>query len=73
VSAFGDAFNAVRQVVLLHARVETMDQRITSLAADMDGLTEVLGGLRDRVARLEGIIEGLGMAGAASRAKLPRE
>ena len=68
MSAFGDALNAIRQVVLLHSRVETMDQRITDLAGDVDGLTDALAGLRDRVARLEGFIEG---AAAASKPRLP--
>ena len=68
MSAFGDALNAVRQVVLLHSRVESLDQRIASMAADIDGLTELVASLRDRVSRLEGFIEG---AAAVSRPRLP--
>ena len=70
MSAFGDALNAVRQVVLLHSRVETMDQRITRLAGDVDGLTDALAGLRDRVARIEGFLEGVA---AASKPRVPRK
>lgn len=71
MSAFGDALNAVRQVVLLHSRVETMDQRIVTLAGDVDGLADIVSALRDRVARLEGFIEGA-TAAAKPRPRLPR-
>ena len=67
MSAFGDALKAMRQVVLLHSRVEALDQRITTVAGDVDGLTDVVGALRDRVARLEGFLEG---AAAASKPRL---
>ena len=70
MSAFADALSAVRQVVLLHSRVETMDQRISALAGDVEGLTDVVSALRDRVSRLEGFIEG---AAAVSRPRLPRK
>jgi len=69
VSAFGDALNAVREVILLNSRVEALDQRITNLASDMDGLADLVSGLRDRVSRLEGFLEG---AAAASRERPPR-
>lgn len=72
MSAFGDALNAVRQVVLLHSRVEAMDQRIGALAADVDGLTDVVSALRDRVARIEGFIEGAA-AVSTPRPRLPRK
>ncbi len=72
MSAFGDALNAVRQVVLLHSRVEIMDQRIVTLAGDVDGLTDIVSALRDRVARLEGFIEGA-TAAAKPRPRLPRK
>lgn len=72
MSAFGDALNAVRQVVLLHSRVETMDQRIGVLAADVDGLTDVVSALRDRIARVEGFIEGAA-AVSKPRPRLPRK
>ena len=70
MSAFGDALQAIRQVVLLHSQVEALDQRITSMAADFAGMTEAVSSLRDRVARLEGFIEG---AAAASKRRLPRK
>jgi hypothetical protein len=73
VSAFGDALNALRQVVLLHSRVEAMDQRIASLASDMDGLTDVASDLRDRVARIEGFIEGAAAASERPPRRLPRK
>jgi hypothetical protein len=72
MSAFGDALNAVRQVGLLHSRVEAMDQRIVTLAGDVDGLADIVSALRDRVARLEGFIEGA-TAAAKPRPRLPRK
>lgn len=74
MSAFGDALKAVREVILLSARVESLDQRIDSVASDMDGLADMVASLRDRVARMEGFIEGAAAASSAStRKKLPRD
>lgn len=47
----GDLLNAVRRVVLI-------EDRITRLDASVDGLTSRLSDTRDRVIRLEGLIEG---------------
>ena len=62
MSTFGDALKALRQVVLLQSRLDQMDGRIVKLGADLDGLVDAVGSLRDRVSRLEGVIEGAAMA-----------
>jgi len=67
VSAIGDALAAIRQVILMQQRMDQLDGRITQLVADVDGLTDALSNMRDRVGRLEGIIEGAAMAARQRR------
>lgn len=67
MSAFGDVFGAFKQVILLQSRMDQLDGRITRTAADIDGLTDALAALRDRVSRLEGVIEGAAMAARQRR------
>lgn len=62
MSAFGDIFSAMRQVILMQSRLDQLDQRMTRMAGDIDGLATGLLAVRDRVARLEGVIEGAAMA-----------
>jgi hypothetical protein len=42
MSAFGDAMTAIKEVVLLKSRVETLDQRIGSVSDDLDGLADMV-------------------------------
>ncbi|NTS65440.1 hypothetical protein HRV97_09720 [Sphingomonas sp. HHU CXW] len=67
MSAIGDALAAIRQVILMQQRMDQLDGRITQLVADVDGLTDALSNMRDRVSRLEGIIEGAVMAARQRR------
>ncbi|WP_375271550.1 hypothetical protein [Sphingomonas sp.] len=67
MSAIGDALAAIRQVILMQQRMDQLDGRITQLVADVDGLTDALANMRDRVSRLEGIIEGAAMAARQRR------
>jgi t-SNARE complex subunit (syntaxin) len=60
----GDAFQALRQVLLIHANVERLERSVGQLGDDVDGLAEAMSNLRDRVSRVEGFIDG---ATAASR------
>jgi hypothetical protein len=64
---FGDAVNAIKQVILMQSHIDRLDQRMSGMASDMEGLTEVLANTRDRVSRLEGIIEGAAMANRQRR------
>ncbi len=67
MSIFGDAVSAIRQVILMQTRIDQLDQRMKGMAADMEGLTDALANVRDRVSRLEGIIEGVSMASRQRR------
>ncbi len=67
MSTIGDALAAIRQVILMQQRMDQLDGRITQLVADVDGLTDALSNMRDRVSRLEGIIEGAAMAARQRR------
>ena len=67
MSAIGDALAEIRQVILMQQRMDQLDGRITQLVADVDGLTDALSNMRDRVGRLEGIIEGAAMAARQRR------
>ena len=49
VSLYGDAIRALRQVILL-------DERVRNTAIDLARMSQEIGGLRDRVSRLEGMI-----------------
>lgn len=67
MSMFGDAVGAIRQVILMQARIDMLDQRMSAMTSDIDGLTDALIAVRDRVSRLEGVIEGAAMAARQRR------
>ena len=67
MSMFGDAVGAIRQVILMQARIDMLDQRMSAMTSDIDGLTDALITVRDRVSRLEGVIEGAAMAARQRR------
>jgi hypothetical protein len=69
VSAVGDAFKALRQVLLMQANIERLEGSVDKIGADLTGLAEAVASLRDRVSRLEGFVDGAA-AVAASRKKL---
>lgn len=62
MSVFGDAVSAIKEVIVMQSRMDGLDKRIAGMAADMEGLTDALMNVRDRVSRLEGVIEGAAMA-----------
>jgi hypothetical protein len=68
VSAVGDAFEALRQVLLMQANIERLEGSVDKIGADLKGLAEAVASLRDRVSRLAGFIDGAAVA--ASRKKL---
>lgn len=70
MSALGDVFEALRSVILLQSRMDQLDQRMSRMAGDMEGMADAMMALRDRVSRLEGVIEGAAMA--AGRGVQPR-
>jgi hypothetical protein len=58
MSIFGDAFDTIRNVMLIQSDVERLQQEISGIAADMRGLRDYATSIDIRVARLEGMIEG---------------
>ena len=62
MSTIGNVFDALRSVILLQSRIDQLDQRMVRMTADMEGMTESMYALRDRISRVEGIIEGAAMA-----------
>lgn len=70
MSTIGNVFEALRSVILLQSRIDQLDQRISRMAGDMEGLTEAMYALRDRVSRLEGMIQGAAMARGADQSRI---
>lgn len=70
MSTFGDIFGAMRQVILTQARLDQLDVRMTRMAGDIDGLADGISSLRDRISRLEGIIEGAAMAASRQQRRI---
>ncbi|MBC3942834.1 hypothetical protein [Sphingomonas albertensis] len=70
MSTFGDIFGAMRQVILTQARLDQLDVRMTRMAGDIDGLADGISLLRDRISRLEGIIEGAAMAASRQQRRI---
>ncbi|PZO72133.1 MAG: hypothetical protein DI640_13495 [Sphingomonas taxi] len=70
MSTFGDIFGAMRQVILTQARLDQLDVRMTRMAGDIDGLADGISLLRDRISRLEGIIEGAAMAAGRQQRRI---
>jgi hypothetical protein len=67
VSAFGDSLKALRNVLLLQEQVRILKETVQSQSANLTKLAEAHGELRDRVSRLEGVIEGAAMAARQRR------
>lgn len=67
MSSISDAFNALRQVILIQSRLDQLDGRVGRMTADLAGMTEALAVVRDRVSRLEGVIEGAAVPNARRR------
>jgi predicted nuclease with TOPRIM domain len=72
MSALSDSLAALKNVVLMQERLESMRSEQRRIAEDVSGLADMVAAVRDRVARLEGIIEGAAMASRA-RSELPKE
>ncbi|MEG3084444.1 hypothetical protein U1707_12395 [Sphingomonas sp. PB2P12] len=70
MSTFGDIFGAMRQVILTQARLDQLDVRMTRMAGDIDGLADGISSLRDRISRLEGVIEGAAMAASRQQRRI---
>ena len=72
MSAFADVVRSIREVMLLQDKVERLEKSVAEVGGDLKGLVQVIGVLEQRLARLEGFIEGAAAASGA-RPQLPRE
>lgn len=70
MSAVGDALKALRNVLLLQEDVRRLKDGAITQGEQLARIAEAHANLRDRVSRIEGIIEGAAMA--AGRAAAPR-
>jgi hypothetical protein len=67
VSALGDAFAALKNVILMQDKLERMQRQIDSSAGDLRGLRDYAVEIDKRVARIEGVMEGVARASTAPR------
>ena len=67
MSAVGDALKALRNVLLLQEDVRRLKEAGVMQSEQIARLAEAHGALRDRVSRLEGVIEGAAMAARQRR------
>jgi hypothetical protein len=67
VSTIGEALKALRTVLLMQDDVRFLKEAATAQSDRLSRLAEAHGDLRDRVSRLEGMIEGAAMAAARQR------
>lgn len=72
MSAIGDAFNGLKRVLLMQENIERLDKNLESMATDLRRTRDYAASIDQRLARLEGMIDGFGMA-AAAQARLPRD
>lgn len=66
MSTMGDALKAFQSVLLMREDIRSLKDAAKAQSDRMTQLAEAHAALRDRVSRLEGIIEGAAMAAARS-------
>jgi hypothetical protein len=67
VSAGEKAFGVFKTILTLKDQLDVLDRDVAQLGGRLAGLAGAHGDLRDRVSRLEGVIEGAAMAAAQQR------
>ena len=72
MSTLGEAFAALKNVILLHERLEVVQKDVERLTNNVRGLNRYAVEIDKRVARIEGVMEGYGRA-AAQSAPRPRQ
>ena len=72
MSSFSDALKGLKQLLLLQNRIEQVEAAAGRIGTDITALADAVQTLNNRVARLEGFIEGAAAAAAPRRARLPR-
>ena len=73
MSGIGDAFAALKNVMLLHERMEGVQKDVERLTGDLRDTNKWVVEIDRRVARIEGVMEGYQRASATTRrARLPK-
>jgi len=71
VSGTEKAFGVIKSIMLMHERFDGLDERIKRLDSDLTDLGRSHAELSQRVARIEGVMEGYARASTASPARRP--
>ncbi|HKC02046.1 MAG TPA: hypothetical protein VKC17_01935 [Sphingomicrobium sp.] len=72
MSALGDAFASLKNVMLLQERLEVVQKDVERMTGDLRDLNRYAVEIDKRVARIEGVMEGYGRATAARPSRQPR-
>lgn len=74
MGAVGDILAGIRQVILLQENVARLQRDVEALTHDVRRVREYAGDIDKRVARIEGVMEGVERASATPRRpRLPRK
>lgn len=73
MSGLGEAFLALKNVVLLHERMAQLQKEMEELARTQNELGSAVSAIDRRLARLEGFIEGATAATSGRQRKLPKQ
>lgn len=75
MSALGDALAALKNVMLLQERLESVQKDVERLTGDVRDLSRYAVEIDKRVARIEGVMEGVARASAAAKPsrRLPKK
>jgi hypothetical protein len=72
VSAIGQAFTALKNVILLHERLDSVQKDIGRLSTDVRDLNRYAVEIDKRVARIEGVMEGVARASGKPSRRLSK-
>lgn len=76
MGSIGDILTGIKQVILLQENVARLQKDVENLAHDVRRIRDYAGDIDQRVARIEGVMEGYGRATGASsprQRRLPKE
>ena len=69
MSATGKALTAIKAILTIKEQLDALGRDVAALNARLSGLATARADLRDRVSRLEGVIEGAALAARQRRIK----
>jgi hypothetical protein len=72
MSAMGEAFAGLRNVLLMQENIERLEKNFDKLSGDLIRTRDYAASIEQRVARVEGVVEGYGRAMAA-QPRLPKD